>query len=533
MYPVVEPGNTTLDRWKRTYAKFWPVKGEKRTLSDDFLHDPVAHAKSRADILDKLQTIGLPVTVVLILAGLLASEIRTRNRTRYEKQLKRQASSDSLTGLPNRDYAFKKLSHCLKQRAVSRTNFHLMFLDLDGFKSINDTTGHSTGDRLLIDVTQRLTNVLTENEWLARIGGDEFLIFTDSSSKNYVNALAEVILLALKKPFPIDENLFHIGASIGVACYPHHGDDVQLLLSHADAAMYQAKESGKNQLVHFTHEMSLAAKEKLNLANHLTTALENNEFSLCYQPIVAVKTEAVIGAEALLRWHNPALGAVSPDRFIPVAEETGAIKEIGNWVLKTAVRDMMRWNENRELPLYVSVNVSPRQFQDSNFYNSTVLETLVRYKAPANLLKLEITENLLINDAPSTTTLLNDVDSCGIDIFLDDFGTGYSSLSYLKTFPMHTIKIDREFTSEVISDPTNRSLVTAIIAMARGLNMHVISEGVEDREQLEFLASLDCDYAQGYFFSKPLQLDDFRNYIDVQQLSRQENNRASVIKNAA
>lgn len=521
MYPVISPGHISFQRWVNVYQQFLPILNSERPMTQSFMDNPIERLQHRAHFFDDLIRFGVPALVILFLLGALHSFIRKSNRKEYENDLYKQATSDSLTDLPNRERAFIKLDEWIQENRSSGKAFSVMFLDLDGFKAVNDTTSHHTGDLLLLEVTERLKTVVNENDWLARIGGDEFLLLSKSSHTAEIAQLSAAILDTIKTPFRINQHEFIVGVSIGVARFPDHGNSSQELLSHADAAMYSAKDFGKNRHCLYTEELSLVAKEKSDIASRLSHAIKKKELFLCYQPIVSMQTGQAIGAEALLRWKNPELGMIRPDKFIPIAEETGYIKEIGDWVISTALDDMKAWNSFRPDKIYVSVNVSPRQFEDPTFVDRT-LNLLANSGIQTELLKLEITENLLLHNNLDTAQLLAQLNEGGINVFLDDFGTGYSSLSYLKNLPFRVVKVDREFVNDITHDVRSTSLVKAIVAMATELNMDVVCEGVETIEQADCLLQLDCSYAQGYLYSKPLELDQFLNHLAERQSREHE-----------
>ncbi len=502
MYPVVRMGSTNSNRWQEFHQTIAPVLEYTRPLSAGFVHDPYENLKTRIARIDQFVRLSLYAVVLFSACALVIYLNRRSQWLRYKRKLRDQATCDMLTGLPNRAYALEELESWLIKYAFQ--SFHVIFLDLDGFKAINDTTGHASGDKLLVQVSDRLQRSLFSSDWVARIGGDEFLVL--STAKD-VNPLTRRLLDCLRDPIVIDGSEHYIGVSIGVARYPQDGTTGQLLLSHADAAMYRAKDSGKNQVFHYASELGQITEEKTNIGNRLKSALQRGEFYLCYQPIVCIRTNKIRGVEALIRWENADLGFVPPDKFIPVAEETGVINDIGKWVLSSALCDMKRWNKQLRDDVYVSVNVSARQFYKSDF-NITVTNLLRQLGVPSNLLKIEITESLLVGDMPETARMLNQFSDSGVQIFMDDFGTGYSSLSYLKKFPVQVLKIDRSFTNGLPSDKKASSLVNAIVAMARSLEMKVVCEGVENRQQRDFLRNIGCDLAQGYHYSKPVVFNE-------------------------
>ncbi len=434
-------------------------------------------------------------------------------RKRYEQQLLRQANYDILTGLPNRMLALDRLKLALAQARRDDSFVGLMFLDLDNFKHINDTMGHDAGDSLLIEASRRISSCLRGTSTVARLGGDEFLVVLPSlESPEASEQVADRILKTFSPPFLLGNQEVFVSTSIGIAIYPSDSDNSGSLLQNADAAMYQAKNKGKSAYERYSPEMKEHSQERIQLESRLRRALELDEFQLYYQPIVEVDTGVVLGAEALIRWINPAMGLISPDKFIPLAEETGLIIPIGEWVLKTACRDMKSWQDQTGMNLTIAINVSPRQFRDINFV-STVLDALEQNQLDAHNLELEITERLILDDSIETFQILNSLDKKGVRLSVDDFGTGYSALGYLKSYPFDTLKIDRSFVQDVIHEEEDAALVTAIITMAHSLGLKVIAEGVEELEQLGFLKSHDCDYAQGYYFSKPVEKDAFSDWL--------------------
>jgi diguanylate cyclase (GGDEF)-like protein/PAS domain S-box-containing protein len=434
-------------------------------------------------------------------------------RKRYEQQLLRQANYDILTGLPNRMLALDRLKLALAQARRENQLVGLMFLDLDNFKHINDTMGHDSGDTLLIEASRRISSCLRGTSTVARLGGDEFLVILPSlDDAEDTELVASRILQTFTAPFLLGNQEVFISTSIGIAIYPTDSDSSSALLQHADSAMYQAKNKGKSSFKRFLPEMNEHSLERVQMETRLRRALELSELQLYYQPIVNVKTGDILGAEALIRWNNPAMGLVSPDKFIPLAEETGLIIPIGEWVLQTACYDISTWREATGIDLTIAVNVSPRQFRDSNFVQ-TVLKTLETNRLDAKNLELEITERLILDDSIETSQILNTLDIEGVRLSVDDFGTGYSALGYLKSYPFDTLKIDKSFVQDVIKETEDAALVKAIITMAHSLGLKVIAEGVEEREQLTFLENHGCDYAQGYFFSRPIPVDDFSNWL--------------------
>ena len=428
-------------------------------------------------------------------------------RKEYEQKLMRQASFDELTKLPNRLLAFDRLSVALADARRNNTRVALFFIDLDNFKNVNDTLGHFAGDALLIETAGRLQSCLRETTTLARFGGDEFiLVMPELDNPNSARVLAQRILKVLQHPFHIHGRELFISASIGITICPDDGDTTQILLQNADAAMYRSKELGKNAFSFFTPEMNRLAAQRLTLETQLRRALPQSEFHLVYQPVISTRTLKIVAVEVLLRWQNIELGVVPPDQFIPVAEETGQIVPIGAWVLRESCRTVASWQGQLETPLRLAVNVSARQFSGPGMV-TTVRDALVDSGLAAELLELEITERLVLHETANNSSQLHDINDMGVRLSVDDFGTGYSALSYLKRFPFDVLKIDRAFIRDVTRDRDNAALAKAIIAMAHGLDMQVIAEGVETAEQRDFLLEHGCDMMQGYFFSRPLPAD--------------------------
>lgn len=430
-------------------------------------------------------------------------------RKEYEGRLHFQANFDHLTGLPNRGLALDRLSRVVLQCQRNTNKACVVLLDLDNFKLVNDTMGHPIGDQLLIETGRRLEAQVRATDTVARLGGDEFLIIlTEVTDEGQVELLLKRILGAFGEPLKVEGNEIYITASLGVTIAPDDSCDPHALLRDADAAMYRAKDLGGGNFQYFTPEMNKRAIQRLEIQSKLRFAIAKGHLEVHYQPIVETCGGTTLGGEALLRWNDPELGSVSPGEFIPVAEETGLIVPIGEWVLKEACRDAMSWQiETGEL-LMVSVNISTRQFQGSDIV-STVQAALEESGLPPRLLHLEVTEGLLLRDTPAAAATLTRLAEMGVRLAIDDFGTGYSSLSYLKRFPFNTLKIDRSFVNDVVSDPSDASLVEAIIAMARSLGLQVVGEGVETREQLQFLAARNCEVVQGFYFSPAVPSGEF------------------------
>jgi len=423
---------------------------------------------------------------------------------RVEAMIRHQASHDQLTGLANKLLFNEKLSLAVVNAHQNAEMLAVIFLDLDGFKNVNDTLGHAVGDLLLQGVAWRLTNCLAAGDSIARWGGDEFtlLLYNISCAQDAIDT-CQRILHSLCTPFRFENQELYIKASLGIALAPYDGEDAETLLKNADAAMYKAKQKGRNNYQFYTTAIGNKASERLMLQNNLYRALENSEFLLYYQPQIDINTGKIVSVEALVRWEHPQRGFMAPDQFIPLAEETGLICQIDEWVLRTACLQNRAWQLLGLPPMRVAVNLSARQFQQNKTVK-TIAKILSETGLDGEYLEIEITETIAMTDVNFTVSVLQQLQQMGIRISLDDFGTGYSSLWSLKHLPLNNLKIDRSFVADVINGSSGAAIVKVAIALGQGLNLQVIAEGVETAEQLEFLHSLNCDMAQGYFFSKPI-----------------------------
>jgi diguanylate cyclase (GGDEF)-like protein len=430
-------------------------------------------------------------------------------RKSYEEQLLRQANYDSLTDLPNRLLALDRLSLALAYAKRHELDVAVLFVDLDNFKRINDTLGHEVGDKLLVEVAKRFSRVMRDGDTVARLGGDEFLVVVpDVEGPKEVEKISEKIIDVLTQPIELEGREIYIGASVGVSLYPDDGKDSSILMRNADAAMYIAKDSGRNTYRFFTSAMNDSSRRRLETEPHLRLALDKNELSLHFQPQVSAVSGNIEGMEALLRWNNPVLGQVPPDFFISLAEDIGVIHKIGAWVLEKACRQACVWNKQLGSPLRVAVNVSPLQFRDPGLVD-TVQSVLDETGLAPELLELELTEGLLMDSNPEKEEMLRNLKALGLTLTMDDFGTGYSSLSYLRRFPFDVLKIDRSFIRDVIVDQADADLTHSIITMARVLKLQVVAEGVETEEQLRFLQLHGCDLIQGYLVGRPVPASEF------------------------
>jgi diguanylate cyclase (GGDEF)-like protein/PAS domain S-box-containing protein len=430
-------------------------------------------------------------------------------RKQAEERIRHLAHYDDLTGLANRSMFSQRVSNAIAKARRNGMQLAILFIDLDRFKNINDTLGHGAGDNVLKEVAERLHGCLRESDTVGRLGGDEFVVLLDEMPQSMHSAeVAQKILAAIARPFAFDTQEFHLTASIGISTYPADSEDLQSLLKNADVAMYRAKELGKNNFQFYSAQMNIHNLEHLEMESSLRRALERNEFVLHYQPKVDIRSGRIIGMEALVRWQHPTKGQIPPMQFIPLAEETGLIVPIGEWVLRTACAQNKSWQEQGLPPLCIAVNLSARQFTHKNLLQD-VARVLNETGLDAAFLELEITESMVMHNPEHAIELLNKMKAMGISISIDDFGTGYSSLSYLKRFPIDSVKIDRSFIKDLPMDGDDAAITRAIIAMAHGLKLKVIAEGAETGEQLSFLRAHKCDEMQGYYFSKPLPEHEF------------------------
>ncbi len=426
----------------------------------------------------------------------------------YEK-----SELDPLTKLPNRYLLQKQLENILVHSQKNGKIFAVLYMDLDRFKFVNDTLGHSYGDLLLQQASRRLKNSIGEEHVLARMGGDEFIcVLQNLQNEADAEKVAKSIVSGFSQPFTLHDIEIHISTSIGISLFPYDGDDDETLLTNADSAMYRAKKKGRNQYEKANVEVSAGCFERLLIENNLRKALEKNELSLNFQPQLDIRNEKVIGFEALLRWNHPDLGNIPPSDFIPIAEETGLILPIGDWVLKNACLKLKEWEKAGFHPLRMAVNLSAQQFLQKNMVEkikAVIKETSINPEC----LELEITEGVVIHDIDSAISVLQQLKEIGVQISIDDFGTGYSSLNYLKELPVNTLKIDRSFIFDIDTNASSKALTAAITTMAHDLKLNVVAEGVETYKQLSYVKKSSCDVIQGYYFSRPLKADRVIDFL--------------------
>jgi diguanylate cyclase (GGDEF)-like protein len=445
----------------------------------------------------------------LQIRGLVALSQDITESVGYRQKIQFLAFHDVLTGLPNRAMFYTQMSTSIENAKQNHSKFAVYFLDLDGFKAINDTKGHPLGDKLLIEVANRIKNLISSNCSIARLGGDEFaVIYNNFGEDENIHRKASLLLDQFKKPFQLDGLAYYISASIGIAFYPENAMDAEDLVKYADSAMYAAKKMGRNHYHIYSPQLTKTMEKELALETALQQALQKNELYLEYQPIYELTSGLIVGAEALCRWKSDSLGLIAPFIFIPIAERSELVLEIGKWIMLEAFQSAVKINCNRSNPIILSINLSPKQFIEPLFLEE-VMQLLNESDCNPAWIKFEITEGLLIQEDDKVLDMLNKFSSYGITISIDDFGTGYSALAYLNKFPIHQVKIDRSFINEITTNQAHALLVKTIIAMSESLGKEIVAEGVESTEQADLLKEMNCTYVQGYFFSRPLSLQAF------------------------
>lgn len=467
----------------------------------------------------------------------LKKEIRQRTAQLEEanQKLNYQANYDLLTGLPNRALAYDRLQQMLKEAQRNNHELAVMFVDLDNFKAVNDTLGHAVGDKLLKEAADRLTGCVRGGDTVSRLGGDEFLLVLGQGQRQGHSCRLDVTPIAMRildefsKPFIIGEREVSVGTSLGVATFPFDGENAGTLMANADVAMYQSKSGGRHALSFFSKDLARAADRRMLLEMQLRHALERDEMYLLYQPIVSGDNSRVVKFEALLRWESDVLGYVYPDEFISLAESTGQIVPIGTWVLEKACEKLKDWRGQGEKNLRAAVNISAAQFRKGVNLVDIVTSVLDRNGLPPDALELEITEGLFLHDTPEISNTLSAFAGMGVRLSLDDFGTGYSALSYLRRFNFDVLKIDRSFIQDILVNEQDATLVNAIIAMAHGMGLEVVAEGVEEEAQIHFLQQRNCDFIQGYFFSRPLPEGEFLDFLNQKGNTEKRITKSSVV----
>ncbi|SEQ23375.1 diguanylate cyclase (GGDEF) domain-containing protein [Amphritea atlantica] len=441
---------------------------------------------------------------------------RTAELLLLTQQLEHQAFHDSLTGLPNRATFDNNLNTAIHYAQRSNEQLAVMFLDLDRFKDINDTLGHEMGDRLLVELSARLQHCLRSSDTLARLGGDEFAVLTNNTSQNRAADIATKLIRTIQTPVDIDGFNLQVTTSLGISIYPADGDDATTIVKHADTAMYYSKAAGRNQFSFFAKEMNIRSERRIHLAQKLRQAIEEQRFEVYYQPKWCIRRNVIVGLEALIRWFDADEGAIPPDEFIPLAEDQGLIGLVDQWVIKKACADILQVRQQFGEHIQLSVNFSPAHFIRRDLYKR-IAEILTETGFPGESLELEITETFMATENEQLLEQLNQIRSLGVEISIDDFGIAYSSLSRLKRLPLNTLKIDRSFIRDIGSDRDDEVIVKTIIDMAHNLNLKVVAEGVETREQLAFVRHHNCDQVQGFLFSPPVPLEQLICLMEQQE----------------
>lgn len=494
----------------------------------------MAVGQNNPEILDNWQSQDIRDTKTLRLISVLAALIFVmglyklykltqsikRQKAESQEQMWHQANYDHLTNLPNRHLLQVRLEQAMERADRSKLPVGVLFIDLDNFKHVNDTSGHSVGDLLLSEAATRIAGCVRHDDTVARFGGDEFMVLmSDVRDVAILERTCQKILNELQQPFQINKDTFFISASIGVTLYPNDGDSYEMLLSHADQAMYEAKKVGKNCYQFFTESIQTASIKKLTISNDLRKAQKNKEFELYYQPIVDLHDGKIKKAEALIRWLHPTKGMIGPVEFIPIAEESGMIHELGDWVFHQALQDLHVIRSVANGDFQISINVSPYQFNDPEKLLNWISE-MERRKISGDAISFEITERLLLEPSSAVIDTISSLRKSGMELSIDDFGTGYSALAYLKKFDIDYVKIDKSFIQNLVTESYDAVLCEAIIHMAQKLDIQVIAEGIETESQKHLLRSFGCHYGQGYLFAKPLTLSDFMQTLRQQNTEK-------------
>lgn len=502
------PVSSLVAAYKEEEAALWGdfLNAEQRTV------ETRVELHNRAQIDVHLMTVPLELEKQLVGHYIIIRDITAEKRAK--EQIRYLAFHDELTGLDNRRKFNVQLEEMIQSHQGTGRRFAVMVMDMDRFKLINDSLGHMYGDQFLTEMSDRI-RMCSENLpiSIARLGGDEITVLYQDCDEPEASVLAEELVAVIQQPYRLKDNDFYVTASVGIAMFPDHGQEAAELLKNADAAMYEVKKNGKNGFQFFTDELKQQLQQKVELESDLRKAVLNEEFVLYYQPQFRAGDHAVVGVEALVRWNHPVKGIVGPGQFVPVLEELGLIIELGSWVLRQACIQMKKWHDAGGPLIPVAVNLSSQQFNQTDLV-SLIAGILAETGLAPRYLELEITESMMM-DPEASSSVLQELNKLGVRISLDDFGTGYSSLSYLKLFPIHKLKIDRSFVRDITSSGSDKAIVSTIISMARHLNMQVIAEGIETKEQLEIVKDTHCEEIQGYYYSKPLPADDVESSFFV------------------
>lgn len=501
---ILAAGNTS----QATYQDLWACLQE-----EGFWQGELWERKKSGEIYPKWTAISALPDDLGKTSFYIASYTDISERKAAEARISHLAHHDILTGLLNRYSLEDRLQQGLLNAQRNRERLAVFFIDLDRFKNINDSLGHQVGDQLLIRVAERLKKCVRESDIVARIGGDEFILVLSNVNDGFdVSIVAEKVLEQVAKPYSINKMELESSPSIGISIYPDDGESVESLLKNADVAMYEAKENGRNNYQFFTNQMLNVAQERIELEHELRIALDENQFELYYQPQLCTSNRNIYAFEALIRWKNPQRGFVGPDKFIPIAEETGLIHAIGDWVLDEACRQLSIWTRELSFNVNMAINLSTKQLQSESLLGR-VCQVMDKYAIEADKLEFEVTETAAMTDPELAVKQLQALKELKVGLAIDDFGTGYSSLSYLKRLPIHTLKLDRTFVRDIETDRNDAEISMATIALAHNLGLSVVAEGVETEGQYQFLAEHRCDYLQGYLFSRPLPADEATDYI--------------------
>ncbi len=502
---MLKSGNTPLGK----YQELWSLLKEGRSWKGEFQNSK----KDGTVFWESAHIAPLTNSVGAITHYLAVKQDITQNKVQEERIL-HQAHFDSLTDLPNRFLSLDRLEQMIKEAKRFKAQVAVFFLDLDDFKKVNDTLGHQVGDELLKDAAKRLSGAVREADIVGRLGGDEFIVMMNlKQGTSAITQVAKNLLEAFRAPFKLDERELVSTVSVGVSVYPDDGRTPAELLRQADAAMYYSKAEGRNTFNFYTESMNKDVARRLLIEEQLRSALDNHELEVFYQPVISFTDRKLVGAEALLRWHNPVLGHITPDEFIPIAEQTGLIVTIGRFVLEQALSQSAQWRSDYVPDFTIAVNLSPRQFRDEQLVPQ-IISLMESTRTLPSQIELEITEGVLMSGHAAVDDMLSSIHSLGISISMDDFGTGYSSLSYLRSYPFNILKIDKSFISDIEVDQGDLELVAAAISMAHGLGLKVIAEGVETEQQYQLLLALKCDFAQGYLFGRPLPHNEFQALLN-------------------
>lgn len=465
------------------------------------------------ETLENMLLLWLYTNLLAITSMVLAAAVSEQRIA--ERAISHLAQHDHLTGLPNRVALLDRVNRAIYHAQQDQKLFALLYLDIDRFKVLNDSLGHSAGDEVLQEISQRLLASVKPNVTVSRIAGDEFVILIDDINQpEDIYAVTQKIIRAVNEPITVNNLQLHSSVSIGISLYPNDGQEAETLLKHADIAMYRAKDMGRNTAIFYVSEMNACTKQRMHLENELRSALKNNEFALYYQPQYSVRDGRIKSAEALLRWNRADGSCVEPAEFIPLLEETGMIHEVGAWIIEDACRQLAQWRKAGFKNLRISVNLSSLQLKDKRVVQ-LILSMIAKYRVPAHCLELEITESMLVRHGQGVEETFEQLNKCGVRLAVDDFGTGYSSLSYLHRLSINALKIDRSFIEQIPGNANSEAIARAIVALGKSLNLTLIAEGVENRKQLAFVRELGTDYIQGYLMGKPLTATAFRNLLDT------------------